>query len=446
MNGLYGSWLIDPHDFTIAASGGDITGAVLSTNWPTTSVLIESSAGATTGLGNINVNDAVAWSANTVLTLTASNNVTINANISATGNAAGIVINPDTGNGADAASGNGVYALRSGASITLPGATPSLSIAGNVYTVINTLGASGSTSGTDLQGINGNLSGFYALGSNIDASPTQGWSAGAGFVPIGSLAHPSPARSTAFTIRFPRSPPIWRRPNVGLFGATGTGAFIRNVGLVGGSVNGGASTGGLVGNNGSGVAISGSFNTGSVSGAAGTGGLVGSNTTGTVSDSYSTGSVSGAAGTGGLLGSSTSGPISNSYATGSVTGAAGTGGLIGSTTSGAISDTYATGNVNGGAGAGVGGLIGSNTSGTVTNSYAAGAVSGTGAGLGALLGERCGRGAGQLLGQNDLTGTNFSRWRHWHDHRPDDDARPILFRRPRPTIRTSRAWDFTSTW
>ena len=28
--GLYGSWLIDPQDFNIAASGGDITGAALS--------------------------------------------------------------------------------------------------------------------------------------------------------------------------------------------------------------------------------------------------------------------------------------------------------------------------------------------------------------------------------------------------------------------------------
>ena len=85
---------------------------------------MKSSAGVTTGSGNINVNDAVAWGANTVLTLTASNNVNINANIAATGNTAGIAINPNTGNGADAASGTGVYALQSGASITLSGAAP----------------------------------------------------------------------------------------------------------------------------------------------------------------------------------------------------------------------------------------------------------------------------------------------------------------------------------
>src|SRR6202050_3160344 len=439
--GRYGSWLIDPQDFTIAASGGDITGAALSSELGTTAVVVESSAGLTAGSGNVNVNDAVAWSANTALTLTASNNVNINADITATGNTAGLVINPNTANGAATASGTGSYILHSGVSITLPGTTPSLSIAGTHYTVINTLGLSGSMTGTDLQGINVLLSGDYVLGSNINAAATAGWHAGAGFTPIGTLGTPFTGIFDGLGHTISNLTISLTTPNVGLFGATGTGATIRNVGLVSDSVTGGAGTGGLVGNNGPGVAISGSYTTGPVNGAAGTGGLVGSNTsgaisgsystgsvsgaagtggligsstsgaitdsyatgsvngaagtggligsstTGVISDSYSTGGVSGAAGTGGLIGSSTSGAITGSYATGSVNGAAGTGGLIGSNTSGPISDSYATGNVNGGTGAGVGGLIGSNTSGTVINSYAAGAVSGTGAGVGALLGS-----------------------------------------------------------
>src|SRR5580658_6829877 len=385
--GLYGNWLIDPQDFTIAASGGDMTGAALSSDLGTTSVLVESSAGLTAGPGNVNVNDAVAWNANTALTLTASNNVNINANITATGNTAGLVINPDTANGAATASGTGIYILHSGVSIALPGTTPSLSIAGTVYTVINTLGVAGSITGTDLQGINVLLSGDYVLGSNINAAATAGWQAGAGFTPIGTLGTPFTGIFDGLGHTISNLTISLTTPNVGLFGATGSGATIRNVGLVGDSVTGGAGTGGLVGNNGAGVAISGSYTTGPVNGAAGTGGLVGSNTTGAISDSYSTGSVSGAAGTGGLIGSSTSGAITDSYATGSINGAAGTGGLIGSSTSGPISNSYATGNVNGGTGAGVGGLIGSNTSGTVTNSYAAGGVSGTGASVGALLGS-----------------------------------------------------------
>src|ERR1700683_1506974 len=412
--GRYGSWLIDPQDFTIAASGGDITGAALSSELGTTAVVVESSAGLTAGSGNVNVNDAVAWSANTALTLTASNNVNINANITATGNTAGLVINPNTANGAATASGTGSYILHSGVSITLPGTTRSLSIAGTHYTVINTLGLSGSMTGTDLQGINVLLSGDYVLGSNINAAATAGWHAGAGFTPIGTLGTPFTGIFDGLGHTISNLTISLTTPNVGLFGATGTGATIRNVGLVSDSVTGGAGTGGLVGNNGPGVAISGSYTTGPVNGAAGTGGLVGSNTTGAISDSYSTGSVSGAAGarglvgsntsgaitdsyatgsvngaagTGGLVGGRPSGAITDSYATGSVNGAAGTGGLIGSSTSGPISNSYATGNVNGGTGAGVGGLIGSNTSGTVTNSYAAGGVSGTGASVGALLGS-----------------------------------------------------------
>ncbi len=412
--GRYGSWLIDPQDFTIAASGGDITGAALSSDLGTTPMVVQSSTGLTAGAGNINVNDAVTWSANTALTLTASNNVNINANITATGNTAGLVINPDTTNGAATASGTGIYILHSGVSITLPGATPSLSIAGTDYAVINTLGLPGSMTGTDLQGINVLLSGDYVLGSNINAAATAGWNGGAGFTPIGTLGTPFIGTFDGLGHTISNLTISLTTPNVGLFGATGGGATIRNVGLVGDSVTGGAGTGGLVGNNAPGVAISGSYTTGPVNGAAGTGGLVGSNTTGAISDSYSTGSVSGAAGagglvgsntsgaisdsystgsvsgaagTGGLIGSSTSGAITDSYATGSVNGAAGTGGLIGSSTSGPISNSYATGNVNGGTGAGVGGLIGSNTSGTVTNSYAAGGVSGTGASVGALLGS-----------------------------------------------------------
>ena len=151
---------------------------------------LQSSDGATAGSGNVNVNDAVAWNASTALTLTASNNVNINANITATGNTAALLIKPNTANGADTASGTGTYNLQSGMSITLSGTTPSLSIAGTSYTVINTLGVAGSTTGTDLQGINGGLPGHYALGSNINAAATASWNGGAGFTPIGTLATP----------------------------------------------------------------------------------------------------------------------------------------------------------------------------------------------------------------------------------------------------------------
>ncbi len=78
-----GEWLIDPNDFTIAVSGGDITGAALGTMLGANSVTIQSAAGtnsatnrygSTAGNGDIFINDAVSWSANT-LTLTAARDI-----------------------------------------------------------------------------------------------------------------------------------------------------------------------------------------------------------------------------------------------------------------------------------------------------------------------------------------------------------------------------------
>jgi filamentous hemagglutinin family protein len=68
--GAAGTWLIDPPDYTIAPSGGDITGATLSANLQGGNVVIQSSSGATGTAGDIIVDDGVSWS-NTRLTLQA---------------------------------------------------------------------------------------------------------------------------------------------------------------------------------------------------------------------------------------------------------------------------------------------------------------------------------------------------------------------------------------
>ncbi|MFI4940870.1 MAG: filamentous hemagglutinin N-terminal domain-containing protein, partial [Burkholderiales bacterium] len=47
--GLAGTWLIDPHDFTVAASGGDITGAALGSDLGATNITLQSSGGRATG-------------------------------------------------------------------------------------------------------------------------------------------------------------------------------------------------------------------------------------------------------------------------------------------------------------------------------------------------------------------------------------------------------------
>jgi filamentous hemagglutinin family protein len=403
--GAAGAWLLDPYSLTVgnttttatqspngtwtSNSGGSI---VLNTDVDAalnagTNVLLQTSSTAGAGLGDVNVNAAIAWSANTTLTLTASNNVNINANITATGGAAGLIINPNTANGAVPASGTGLYTLNN-ASITLSGAAPSLSIAGVAYTVINSLGtaldATVPPATPTLQGVaSANLAGHYALGSNIDASATSAWNANTGFTPIGTVG--VPFNGTFDGLGHTISNLVISLPataDIGLFGSTGTASVIQNVGLVGGSVLGLSSAGGLVGSN-TGTIIN-SYNTGTVSGGSSLGGLMGSNT-GTVSYSYATGNVNGTSSLGGLMGSNT-GTVSGSFASGNVTGTSSLGGLMGSSTTGLVSNSYATGNVSGTSS--VGGLMGSST-GPVVDTYATGAVSGT-TSVGGLMGSSSG--------------------------------------------------------
>ncbi len=389
--GLTGSWMVDPQDFTVAASGGDITGSTLSGELATTNVQLESSSGASSGSGNVSVSDPVTWSANTTLTLTASNNVNVNANITATGATAGLVIAPNTANGAETASGTGVYTLNNGSSITLSGANPSLSIAGHAYSVINSLGAQGSVTATDLQGMNGNLSGYYALGSDIDATPTASWNSGAGFTPIGSPSHAFTGTFDGLGHRISNLTINQIDRYVGLFGYVGSTGVVQNVGLVGGSVTGDNATGALVGSN-YGV-VNNSYATTPVTGDFYTGGLVGLNY-GTITNSHATGAVSSSGyGAGGLVGTSgtysnySATHISNSYATGAVTSTrAAVGGLAG-TDYGTIDNTYATGSVasTGSNPSEVGGLVGALV-GPVNTSYATGHVSAGTFQVGGLVG------------------------------------------------------------
>lgn len=83
-NGKIGTWLIDPVDFTVAASGGDMTGAAVSTALATNNFTIQSSNGSSGTNGDININDSITWSSN-VLTLNAYRNININADMTATG-------------------------------------------------------------------------------------------------------------------------------------------------------------------------------------------------------------------------------------------------------------------------------------------------------------------------------------------------------------------------
>lgn len=407
-NGASGTWLIDPVAFTIAASGGDITGATVSASLNSGNVVISNA-----GLASLDilVDDGISWNSAFSLTLNAVRNLSINqavsnagsgsVNLRADANAAcvagafncgtvsftglghvnaatNIYYNPLGSNQAADANGVGpTYATPTDYTANVTGTL-------NAYMLVN--------DANQLQAMNTNLAGKYALGSNIDATATSGWNVGAGFVPVGNstasfngqLDGLNHVVSNLFintsTVNY-----------VGLFGYAGAGAGIRDVGLVSVNVSGQHYVGGLVG------WASGSINNayviGSVNGSSYVGGLVGYNNVGTISNSYASSSVVGSNYVGGLAGINDYGSIANSYATGSVSGNSFIGGLMGANTHGTVSNSYATGSV-AGTGNYAGGLVGYNV-GMVGNSYATGSVDG-------------GRYVGGLAGDNDMYGGSIS--------------------------------------
>ena len=422
-NGKTGSWLIDPNDFTIAASGGNITGSALATQLGSSNVTISTvTQGTAGGNGDINVNDTVSWSANT-LTLHAERNVVINSAM--TGSAtAGLAL--EYGQAAVAAGNTATYTVNAPVNLASTGSfSTKLGSNGATtnYTIVTSLGNAASSNDGTLQGIAGDLSGNYVLGADINASATSGWNAGAGFTRIGDNSSGNSSSRytgifdglghviTGLTINLPAS------SNVGMFGYVDSSGVIRNVGLSGGSVaadsyvgqvagvangtianvyaggnvtatNADSQAGDLVGRLNGGT-ITNSHATGQVSGAANVGGLVGVNFSGTVSNSYATGNVTASAAAspvGGLVGVLDSGTITNSHATGQVSGGSLAGGLVGFSSNGTISNTYATGNVTAtAAGSNAGGLVGFLLGGTITTSYATGQISGVD-NVGGLLG------------------------------------------------------------
>ena len=184
---------------------------------------------------------------------------------------------------------------------------------------------------------------------------------------------------------------------IGLFGAIGAGAAIRNLGLIDnlagytGSSSDRIFIGGLVGYQLGGL-ITASYTTGDAAGGDGdddrVGGLVGYQFDGSIVASYALGAATGGDGgddyVGGLVGYQAGGSITASYATGSATGGDGgndvVGGLVGVQFGALIEASYATGAAVGGDGDDdqVGGLVGYQADGSITASYATGVAAGGG--------------------------------------------------------------------
>ncbi|WP_321347433.1 YDG domain-containing protein [Halopseudomonas oceani] len=363
-HGDTGTWLIDPNDFTIAASGGDITGATLSNQLASTDVEIQSVNGATDGNGDVFVNDSVSWNDNT-LTLSAERDIHVNESLNASGTA-GLALKYGQGSSDGVINGTEAqYRVTAPINLASTGSfSTQLGSAGSVidYTIITDVNA--------LQDINSGLTGYYVLGADIDASATAGWNSGAGFNPLGStysnsfqgvfdgLGH---VISGLFINR-------GATDFVGLFGYT-DGAALRQVGLENVDITGRDYVGALVGGQYN-SRVSQSYVSGSVNGEYRVGGLVGDSFANSrISQSYATAAVTGTLEVGGLVGHQFDGSISQSYATGAVTGSNQVGGLVGLQNGGNISQSYATGAVTGAAQ--VGGLVAYQDPiySSITNSY-----------------------------------------------------------------------------
>lgn len=484
--GITGTWLIDPTDYTIAASGGDITGSQLSGYLTATNVEVKTLANGN-GNGDIFVNDSVNWgSVNNSLTLTAHRNINVNETIRSAG-FGGINLRADaesTGIGTVNFAGNGhLYVSSGGARIDYnpasytDGATKS-DAGGNPYSS-NVTGMAGGipTLGfgltarmlvnnlAQLQAMDSNLTGNYVLGKDIDASATRSWNNGAGFAPVGSSATPANPNVSPFkgsfnglghsisglTINRPTEDYIGLFGTVGDFGLSNSSGEVRDIRLVNGTVTGNTSVGGLVGANNGFIYQAEVDDYVILGGTDGNtlGGLAGQNS-GTILKSHATSYVLGQQGipdhgviVGGLVGDNLfGGNIKLSYSTGLVTGTNVVGGLVGRN-SGTISQSYATSQVSGDSY--IGGLVGENRplinhTALINETYSTGLVVGGSSNVGGLAGSNNSlinnsywdiQSSGQATSNGQASGAGGT-------------GLSTLLMQQRSSY--PNTWDFTSTW
>ncbi|PHM16778.1 MAG: hypothetical protein CJD30_09765, partial [Sulfuricurvum sp. PD_MW2] len=347
VNAKTAQWLIDPEDFIIRATGGNISGSTLSTLLGSNSITIQTGTGTDTSTskfgtvgtnGDIFVEDAITWSANTTLTLNAHRNIYISDNITSSGATGKVALY--YGQGAVAANNTADYVIASGKSISLHEGINFETKLGSdgtrfIYSVITALGSAGDENignGETLQGIAGmNLNVYYVLGANIDASVTSTWNGGMGFAPLGDSS--TTLYGSFIGLGHTISNLTINRPttdDVALFGGIDATTVIRDLGLVNVSITGQNRVGGVIGTN-YGV-LKNVYVTGSVTGTGyEVGGLVGNNFLGTISQSYAASNVTGTSRVGGLVGINWgvyNASIATSYATGSVSGTETVGGLV----------------------------------------------------------------------------------------------------------------------
>jgi GLUG motif-containing protein len=324
----------------------------------------------------------VTWASGYTLTLDAYRNLTVNWPISVNGTGAFTILTNDGGSGGD-------YTFGPKGKVTFLSTSNALTINGTAFTLLGSM--------SDVQAINANLTGNFALANFLNASGVKNW------IPLGTDGMGSVLNLEGFTGTFEGlghtinnlTVNLGKYDYAGLFGYSyGT---IRDVGIVGGAVTGNKYVGGLSASNSGTIlhsystdAVEGTFNQSSV-----TGGLVGINE-GAIIRCYAAGTVAGTSQTGGLAGQNYYvGTISESFATGTVTATGAysddsnpsAGGLVGYQhyDSPTIEYSYATGAVPGTAGY-RGGLGGGIEKGAVNESYSTGAINDSGLAVAGFIG------------------------------------------------------------
>ena len=446
--GSGGAWLWEQNG-GIAIGEGYFTGGFISGNLTARDFSLRSRN------GDITVNSAIDWSANTALSLSAGNDIFINKSIKATGASAGLAMNtggnyylitPATFSGAelDAAGKPAARQIPAGtefSEISLSGANAKLAINGAAYTLIRAM--------EDLAAIDGKT-GHFALMNDLDASAWSRANTGAASV-VGTMSGTLAGMGHTVSNLTLNAP---GRDYAGLIGempaVAAAANVIRDIGVLNADITGNDRIGALAGAA-TDVTVSQAYSTGNISGNMLIGGLIGitSETADSqaaggsqIKNSHSAVSIRASSGyIGGLLGGAYAVTIADSHASGGIVGTRGgywrnettgeivdmldwrgiaaerpndggawtayimpsnnIGGLVGQTYYGNINNSYADGNVATIDGAGVGGLVGSllGTTGmaglpqAVTNSFAAGNVTG-GTRVGGLIGDAGGAGQG----------------------------------------------------
>jgi hypothetical protein len=358
-------WLIDPVNITIESTGGnDVAGASIAAN------AIETYLSGTGSLtlqadNNINVNEAVSWSANT-LTLTAGNDINVNAVMSATSTAALALNYTNDLNfkmNAGKTAFDGKIALAS---------TSSLSLNSDNYTIINDLAAlealtlNSSTAkyvlGTDISdstlfesigngddGIAGSFTGtFNGLGhsiTNLTISESGAWDFNPNGVGLfGNIAGTANISNLALIdSTVTNTSEDWDiAPTGALVGyATSTTSgetiynpTISNIIVTGATVTANGSAGGAIGQINRGQVDNVNVSTSTISGDSSVGGVVGYSNRTNIDSASSVGNTITAVtyGAGGVVGETYVGSISNSNASGNtISGSQDLGGILGYT-------------------------------------------------------------------------------------------------------------------